>query len=93
MVVRIVARTAILVQPSLSCLGENSRGWPGFLLELSLRRRALVLSEVSSRSSEKGSPKRERVRVCLCFARLQLERETLPLSEEQTRSGEEASPK
>jgi len=53
----IVARTDILAQASLSRFGENSRSWPKFLLELSLRQRVFILSEVSSRSGERGSPK------------------------------------
>jgi len=40
---------------------ETSRNRPRFILELSLRRRTLVLSEVLSRSGERGSPKRELV--------------------------------
>ena len=58
-----MAKTNTLTQASLSRLGENSRNWPRFLLELSLRRRAFVLSEVLSRSGERGSPKRELVGV------------------------------
>jgi len=57
-----VARTDILAQANWSRLGKNNRSWPKFLLELSLRRRAFVLSEVSSRLGERGSPKREFVR-------------------------------
>ena len=58
---RTVMRSDIFAQASLSRLGETSRNMPRFILELSLRRRALVLSEVLSRSGERGSPKRERV--------------------------------
>jgi len=59
-----MARTDILAQASLSRLGENSRNWPKLLLELSLRRRAFVLSEEESRSNERVSPKRELVVSC-----------------------------
>ncbi|QCE13673.1 hypothetical protein DEO72_LG11g668 [Vigna unguiculata] len=51
---RTVARSDTFTQASLSRLGENSRNRPRFLLELSLKRRALVLSEVLSRSGEKS---------------------------------------
>ena len=54
---RTVASTDTLAQASMSGLGEHSRNKPRFLLELSLRRRALVLSEVLSRSGERDSPK------------------------------------
>jgi len=56
---RTVARSDVIVQAGLSRLGETCRNRPRFALELSLKRRALVLSEVLSRSSERGSPKRE----------------------------------
>jgi len=46
---------------SVSRLGETSRNRLRFALELWLRRRALVLNEVLSRSGKRGSPKRERV--------------------------------
>ncbi|QCD93642.1 hypothetical protein DEO72_LG5g1718 [Vigna unguiculata] len=59
--VRIVASTDILAQASLSRLGENSRKWPRLVLELELKRRAFVLSEKASHSSERVSPKRELV--------------------------------
>ncbi|QCD86716.1 hypothetical protein DEO72_LG6g1561 [Vigna unguiculata] len=59
MQVRTMAITDILAQASLSRLGENSRSWPKFLLELSLRRKAFVLSDEISRSIERVSPKRE----------------------------------
>jgi len=65
MQVRIVASTDILAQASLSRLGENSRKWPRLVLELELKRRAFVLSEKASHSSERVSPKRELV-VCYC---------------------------
>jgi len=58
---KIVARTDALAQASLSHLGEISRNIPMFILELSLRRRALVLSKVTSHLGERGSPKREPV--------------------------------
>jgi len=73
-----VVRYVIFAQASLSHLGENSRSWPKFLLELLLRCRTLVLSEVLSRSGERGSPKRERVRAYLCFTWLWLRREAFP---------------
>jgi len=60
---RTMARSVVFAQASLSRLGETRRNRPRFTLELSLRRRALVLSEVLPRLGEKGSPKRERVRV------------------------------
>ena len=56
-----VAMTGIFAQASLSRLGENSITLPWFLLELLLRRRAFVLSDDTSRSSERLSPKRELV--------------------------------
>jgi len=43
-------------------LQEHAR----FVLELSLRQRALVLSGVTSRPRERGSPKRERVGALAC---------------------------
>ena len=58
---RIMASTNTLAQASLARLIENSKNRPRFLFELSLRRRALVLSEMLSRSGEKGSPKRRLV--------------------------------
>jgi len=59
-----VARTGIFAQTSLSHLGDNSRSSSWFLLELSLRRRASVLSDESSRSSKKVSLKRELFETC-----------------------------
>jgi len=52
-------RTVIFAQASSSRLGENSRSSHWFLLELSLRRRAFVLSDESSRSGEGVLLKRE----------------------------------
>jgi len=46
---RIVARPDVFAQATLSHLGETCRNRPRLTLELSLRRRALVLSEVLSR--------------------------------------------
>jgi len=60
---RTMASTDTLAQASLSRLGENSRKWPRLLLKLSLKLRALILSEVLSRSGERGSPKQELVGV------------------------------
>jgi len=48
----------VFVQASKSCLGENSINSPKFLLELSFRRRAPVLSEGKSCSGEEVSLKR-----------------------------------
>jgi len=45
----------------LSCLGKNRKSLPWFVLELSLRRRAFLLSHESSHSSERVSPKRDLV--------------------------------
>jgi len=56
---RTMARYDVFAQVGLFRLGETSRNRPKFALELSLKRRALVLSEVLSLSSERGSPKRE----------------------------------
>jgi len=53
-----VASTVILVQASSSRLGENSWDSPRFCSSSSPRRRALVLSDTLSRSSESDSPKR-----------------------------------
>jgi len=58
---RTMARSDVFVQASLSRLGETSKNRPKFALKLSLKRRALILSEVLSRSSERGSPQQERV--------------------------------
>jgi len=60
---RIVTRSDVLAQANLTCLGETCRNKPSFTLEFSLKQRALVLSEVPSRSGERGSPKRERMRI------------------------------
>jgi len=59
-----VAKSGIFAQASLSRLSENNRTLPWFLLELSLRRRAFVLSDEASRSGERVSPKREPVGAC-----------------------------
>jgi len=56
---RTMARSDVFTQPSLSRLGKTSRNTPRFILELSLRWRALVLSEVLSCLDERGSLKRE----------------------------------
>jgi len=56
---RTVTRSDAFAQASLSHLGKTNRNTPRFILDLSLKRRALILSEVLSRSSERGSPKRE----------------------------------
>jgi len=52
-------RTVILVQASLSRLGENSISSPRFLLEHSPRRGDEFLSDKPARSGETTSPKRE----------------------------------
>jgi len=57
--------SGILVQPSGSPLSESIRNPPRLLLELSLKRRALVLREKSSRSSEEVSPKQENAKILL----------------------------
>ena len=62
--VRTAARTDNLAQASLSRLGRHSRNWPRLLLELSLKRRAFVLSDKASLSGERVSPKRELVVSC-----------------------------
>jgi len=59
-----VVRTDIFAQASLSRLGENSISSPWYLLELSLKRRASVLCDESSRSGEKVSLKREPMETC-----------------------------
>jgi len=59
-----MAKIGIFGQASMYRLGENSRSSPWFLLELSLRRRASVLSDESSRLSEKVLLKREHVETC-----------------------------
>jgi len=56
-----MVRLDVLAQVTQSRLGETCRNRSKLVLELSLRRRALVLSEVSSRSGERGSPQRGRV--------------------------------
>jgi len=56
-----VVITDILAQVSSSCLGKSSRSLPWFCSSISLRRRALVLGEKSSRSGESASPKQELV--------------------------------
>jgi len=58
---RTMARSDVFAHVNLPRLGETCKNRPRLKLELSLRRRALVLSEVLSRSGERGSPKRERV--------------------------------
>ncbi|QCD89900.1 hypothetical protein DEO72_LG4g852 [Vigna unguiculata] len=58
---RRVARLDVLAQATQSRLGETCRNKSKLALEHSLKRGALVLSEVSSRSGERGSPKRGRV--------------------------------
>ncbi|QCE04221.1 hypothetical protein DEO72_LG8g2255 [Vigna unguiculata] len=63
-----LVRADIFAQASLSRLGENNRTLPWFLLALSLRWRAFVLSDEASRSSERVSPKRELVGAC-CVSR------------------------
>jgi len=62
---RTVEEYDILAQASGSRLSESIRNSPRLLRKLSLRRRALVLSEKSSRSSEEVSPKRENVKAPL----------------------------
>jgi len=63
---RTIMRPDVLAQATQSRLSETCRNKseprrPSLVLELSLRRRALVLSEAPSRESERGSPKRGRV--------------------------------
>jgi len=58
---RIVAKPDVFAQATLSRLGETCRNRSKLAFELSFKQRALVLSEVLSRSGERGSPKRERV--------------------------------
>jgi len=58
---RTMVRPNVLAQAAQSHLGETCRNRSKLALELSLRWRALVLSEVLSRSGERGSPKRGRV--------------------------------
>jgi len=62
---RIVGKTDILAQASRSRLSESITNPPRLSLELSLRRRALILSEKSSRSGEEVSPKRENAKTSL----------------------------
>jgi len=57
--VRTVEGSGFLAQASLSRLGEISSTRPICLCELSLKRRAPVLRESTSRSGEEVSPKRE----------------------------------
>jgi len=83
---RTVARSVIFSQASLSHLGETCRNRLKFTLELSLRRRALVLSEALPRSGERDSSKRECVRVWGTSLQLRPRRGTSPL-------GERGSPK
>ncbi|QCE11220.1 hypothetical protein DEO72_LG10g2453 [Vigna unguiculata] len=59
---RTVARPDVFAQANLSRLGETCRNRARFALELSLKRRALVLSKELSCSGERGSPKQERMR-------------------------------
>jgi len=65
-----VGRTGTFAQASLSRLGENSRSLLWFLLEHSLRRKAFILSDESSRLGEKVSRKRELVETYLLFTRI-----------------------
>ncbi|QCE10790.1 hypothetical protein DEO72_LG10g2022 [Vigna unguiculata] len=58
-------KSDILAEASGSRLSESIRNPPKLLLELSLRRRAPVLSEKSSRSVEEVSPKRENAKTPL----------------------------
>ncbi|QCD96133.1 hypothetical protein DEO72_LG6g835 [Vigna unguiculata] len=58
---RIVARLDVIAQATQPRLGVTCRNRSELALELSLRRRALVLSETPSRSGDRGSPKRGRV--------------------------------
>ncbi|QCD92700.1 hypothetical protein DEO72_LG5g768 [Vigna unguiculata] len=60
---RKVTRPDILPQATQSRLSETCRNGSelALALELSLKRRALVLSETPSRSGERGLPKRGRV--------------------------------
>jgi len=58
---RTMTRCDVFAQANLSRLGETCRNRPRLTLELSLRRRALILSEVLSHSGERGSPKQGRV--------------------------------
>jgi len=58
---RTVARPDVLAQVTQSRLGKTCRNRSKLALELLLRRIALVLSEVSSRSGKRGSPKRGHV--------------------------------
>jgi len=53
-----VASTVILAQASSSHLGENSWDSPRFCSSSLPKRRALILSDMLSRSSESDSPKR-----------------------------------
>jgi len=88
---RTMARSDVFAQASLSRLGENSKTLPWLLLELSLRRRVLVLSEISSRSGERSSSKQELVGVWWVSLQLKLRRGTSPLGKEWSRSGKEGS--
>jgi len=56
---RTFARSNVFAQANMFGVGETCRNRPKFTVKLSLRRRTLVLSEVLSRSSKKGLPKRE----------------------------------
>ncbi|QCD96695.1 hypothetical protein DEO72_LG6g1403 [Vigna unguiculata] len=66
-----MARSDVFVQASLSRLGETSKNRPKFALKLSLKRRALILSEPKRgtsplgegwpHSGEESSPQRELV--------------------------------
>jgi len=60
-----VARAGVFAQASTSLLGESSRSSLWFLLELSLRRRASILSDELSHSGEEVSLKRELAKTCL----------------------------
>jgi len=58
---RTVARPDVLAQTTQSRQGETCRNRSELALDLSLKQRALILSETPSRSGERGSPKRGRV--------------------------------
>jgi len=81
-------RTDIPTQASSSRLGENSRSSPWFYSRISLRRRVLVLSDVSSRSSENDSPKRVLEENCCSLLASSSRRGTFVLGEKQSRPSE-----
>jgi len=84
----------LMLSPKRACLAQARLVETGQVHTRALAQvESSRLSEVTSCSSERGSPKRERVGTLACRCSFQPRRGTSPLGEEWPCSSEEGSPK